>query len=258
MEFLFVLPLIVAAIFYFSLSIRGKGEETPYTKNNALFTPAERSFLGVLEDAIGEEYRIYGKVRIADIVSVKPMADRSKRMRAFNQISAKHVDFLLCDKADLSIVAAIELDDSSHRRRSRQARDTFLVDLCKSVSLPLIRVPAKKGYVVGEVRASILAALGVTQAALQITPTAPQVPAQPPIPVAAPESQEKAKGNQPEKAPATAGAATAAPQCPKCAKPMVRRKRRARGEQPAEEFWGCSSYPKCRSILPLEELTAEV
>lgn len=40
-------------------------------------------------------------------------------------------------------------------------------------------------------------------------------------------------------------AKTAAPSCPRCAQPMVRRTAR-KGANAGQEFWGCSSYPRCR------------
>ena len=40
--------------------------------------------------------------------------------------------------------------------------------------------------------------------------------------------------------------------CPKCDAPMVRRVAK-RGDNAGNEFWGCSTFPKCRSIVPIEE-----
>jgi predicted RNA-binding Zn-ribbon protein involved in translation (DUF1610 family) len=39
--------------------------------------------------------------------------------------------------------------------------------------------------------------------------------------------------------------------CPRCGASMVHRVSK-RGEKAGEAFWGCSAYPKCRKILPLE------
>jgi restriction system protein len=39
------------------------------------------------------------------------------------------------------------------------------------------------------------------------------------------------------------------PICPKCGTQMVKRVAR-KGKKAGEEFWGCSDFPKCRSILP--------
>ena len=43
----------------------------------------------------------------------------SERQAAFNRISSKVLDFVLCDPNNLAIIAAIELDDSSHKRNDR-------------------------------------------------------------------------------------------------------------------------------------------
>jgi restriction system protein len=39
--------------------------------------------------------------------------------------------------------------------------------------------------------------------------------------------------------------------CPACGAPMVARTAQ-RGTRKGERFWGCSTYPKCRGVLPLE------
>lgn len=127
----------------------------PYSRLSGLFTPAERSFLGVLDQAIGDRYRVLGKVRIADAIVVKGAKDASARGRAFNKISAKHFDFLLCEPSDLSIVCAIELDDGSHSKSNRVVRDEFVVRACAAAKLPLARFPAKKGYTLDDVRQGI-------------------------------------------------------------------------------------------------------
>jgi restriction system protein len=37
--------------------------------------------------------------------------------------------------------------------------------------------------------------------------------------------------------------------CPRCGKPMVLRTARS-GDNPGNQFWGCSGYPKCRTVRP--------
>ncbi|MFT6914042.1 MAG: restriction system protein [Motiliproteus sp.] len=39
------------------------------------------------------------------------------------------------------------------------------------------------------------------------------------------------------------------PKCPKCSSPMVLREAK-KGQNKGNQFWGCSSFPKCRSVLP--------
>jgi len=54
----------------------------PYQKEAFLFTPAERSFLAVLEPALGNQFRVLGKVRVADVIRVKPGLSGSARQQA--------------------------------------------------------------------------------------------------------------------------------------------------------------------------------
>ena len=95
----------------------------PYEKN-LLFSPAERSFLGVLEQ-VGDGYRIFAKVSLYDVIKVKKGLIGSERQTAFNRISRKHLDFVLCEPSTLTVVCAVELDDSSHNALARQKRDDF-------------------------------------------------------------------------------------------------------------------------------------
>jgi len=131
----------------------------PYTKADSLFTAAERSFLGVLQQAVGDQFAIFGKVRIADIAKVKNIPDRSARQRATNKITSKHLDFVLCDQEKMSFVCGIELNDKSHQRQGRQDRDNFVENLCKKIELPLITIPAQRSYSVSELRTAISKAL---------------------------------------------------------------------------------------------------
>jgi Protein of unknown function (DUF2726) len=141
--------------------------ELPYTRNLALFSPAERSLLGVLEQAVGKEFRIFGKVRAADIVLVKATADRGSWQDAFNRISAKHFDFVLCDIKDLAVRCAIEVIDKFHDFPRSQDRDGLLEVICKTISLPLVQLQARHDYSVMEVKTTILAALNVDPEANQ-------------------------------------------------------------------------------------------
>lgn len=117
-----------------------------YQKNTTLFSPAERSFLGVIDQVVGAEYRVFGKVRIADVATVKNSANRAGWQRAFNRISAKHFDFVVCKVSDLSIVCVIELNDKSHRQAKRKSRDEFVKGLCEAISVPFLEVNAQAKY----------------------------------------------------------------------------------------------------------------
>ena len=158
---LILLAVIVGAISLFTQKNRPI-TSYPYQKQNTLFTPAERSFLGVLEQAVGDQYRIFGKVRLADVIKVKPGVSRSVRQSAFNRIQSKHLDYIVCDLGDLSVKFAIELDDKSHSQTKRKNRDNFVDEALRIAKVPLFRFPARQAYSLGEIK-SILFAESVTE-----------------------------------------------------------------------------------------------
>lgn len=122
-----------------------------YRRKPYLLSKAERSFYGVLTQAVGDKALIFSKVRVADVLAPQKGLNRSNWQQAFNKISAKHVDFLLCDPHDCAVKLAIELDDASHGSAKRQKRDAFLERACESAGLPLMRIRAARGYGVAEI-----------------------------------------------------------------------------------------------------------
>ena len=124
----------------------------PYQKTGALFSPAERSFLAFFIKRSGKMPPYSEKSEWLMLWSRETGLNRSARQSAFNRISGKHFDFLLCDKEELSVICAIELDDRSHHSKRRHERDEFLNGVCEAAGVPLIQVPAKSGYVIDEVK----------------------------------------------------------------------------------------------------------
>lgn len=124
----------------------------PYQSTNALFSATERSFLGILDRAVGSDYRVFGKVRVADVVAVKSGLSNSARQIAVNRVAAKHLDFVVCRAADLSLVCAVELNDKSHSSQRAQARDQFVAQVCRTVGLPLLTVQAQRAYSVQDIQ----------------------------------------------------------------------------------------------------------
>jgi hypothetical protein len=131
----------------------------PYQPAKSLFSPAERAFLLVLDEAVGSEHRVFGKVRVADVASVKPGLTRSTRQGALNRIAAKHFDYVVCRKSDMTVVCAVELNDKSHATQKAQARDELVTNVCRVIGLPLLIIPAKATYALAEIQAQFKAAM---------------------------------------------------------------------------------------------------
>ncbi|WP_113064249.1 DUF2726 domain-containing protein [Oleiagrimonas sp. MCCC 1A03011] len=146
-----VVLIALIALTYFKRVASGS-VGLPYRARKTLFSPAERSFLGLLDAAVGRDYRVFGKVRIADIATVRSGLGASARQAALNRIAFKHFDFVVCRADDLSVVCAVELDDASHNRARARRRDRLVADVCRVIDLPLLNVPARHGYALPELR----------------------------------------------------------------------------------------------------------
>ena len=136
------LLITFAAFFVLALFIRAaagtsSGETYPYDRHTYLLSKAERSFIGVLEQAAPQHTRIFSKVRMADVICVRK--GTRNPLRFFNRISAKHFDFVLCDARSSELIAVIELDDSSHRSNRSRRTDEFKNNAAEAAGVPLIR-----------------------------------------------------------------------------------------------------------------------
>ena len=189
----------------------------PYHLRDDFLSPAEQSFYMVLKHLVSDRAIICTKVALGDLFYVKSN-DRSKFRTLTNKIDRKHVDFLLCDPKTVRPLVGIELDDKSHQRSDRQARDEFVEMVYKAAKLPLLRFPAHRAYSTSEL-ASLLSSF--------INLNSIETPSQPGVP----EKQNPA------------------PLCPKCGREMVLRTAK-RGSNQGEQFWGCPDYPNCRGVLP--------
>lgn len=223
-----------------------------YRRKTYLLSKAERSFYGVLTQAVGDKALIFSKVRVADVLTPQKGLNRSNWQRAFNLISAKHVDFLLCDPQDCALRLAIELDDASHGSAKRQKRDAFLEQACESAGLPLLRIRAARGYGVADIRQQIETVLYPVLHEFSLEESGQRYKSGT---EATTDEQEKVD-SQPERevgnekgAPAGAElvARPAAPTCHQCGEEMVIRQARS-GKNAGQQFWGCSAFPKCRGV----------
>jgi hypothetical protein len=130
-----------------------------YQKQPTLLSPAERSFFGVLQQTVSADYVVFAKIRLADIVRPASNLSRSAWFTAFNPTTGKHVDFVLCDRASVNVLAAIELDDSSHESFERGFRDYLVDSALKDAGIPMLRVQVQQSYSPAQLRQQIEALL---------------------------------------------------------------------------------------------------
>lgn len=147
------LVLIGIAVFFVSAFSRKRdrlagSDFSAYRLDPYLLSKAEYSFYRVLRKILGNQYDVFAKVRLADIVKVKGGRDYQS---AFNRIASKHVDFVICDMTS-KVLMVVELDDSSYRQTRAQQSDQFKDGLFEAVGLRCVRFKAQRSYNVEDVK----------------------------------------------------------------------------------------------------------
>ena len=193
--------------------------EYPYFLRDDFLSSAEQSFYLVLKQVVSDRALICPKVSLSDLFYVKSN-DPSKYRTYTNKIDRKHVDFLLCDPKTVRPLLGIELDDKSHQKSDRRARDEFVEIVYKAAKLPLIRIPVRRSYSTSELDSLLRQHIGFNKVE---TP-----------------SQSANTENQ-----------SSTPLCPKCGNEMVLRTAKS-GSNQGKQFWGCPDYPRCRGIVKIE------
>ena len=150
--FLFVMVIVAAAILRKTglldqLLANSSGKSAaalPYRKSEYLLTKAERALYEVLLQSVDEDLLVFPKIRVLDLLWLPKGTEN--RQTFMNRVQSKHVDFVLCRKDTVSPEVVIELNDKSHRAKSRQQRDEFLESVFRAAGLAFLPIRAQSAY----------------------------------------------------------------------------------------------------------------
>ena len=145
-----ILWAFVASVFRNPLSIDDM-KVWPYVPR-VLMTATERELYARLRQAL-PEYLIFSQVQLSRIIDVAPEAEHQSWLNRINRMS---VDFVVCAPDGAKILAAIELDDSSHEKADRIQADAKKDKALRSAGVPIIRWPVKGMPQVPQLRADFL------------------------------------------------------------------------------------------------------
>ena len=144
----FALIAAVAAVF-FAVRLSRRAAQAPPAGEKEAPVYEKRSLLTEYEAALYEQLvpiarknglHILAKVRIADFVGVRSGLPAQEWGRCFGKIKAKHVDFILADEKTLQPRVLIELDDSTHKTETVQARDALVDEIYAQAGYPIIHI----------------------------------------------------------------------------------------------------------------------
>ena len=171
--FLLGLGALAAVAFGFSLW-RGLRQRNrlPYRVDAFLLSPPQRAFAAVLERAVGQDYRVYAKVRAADIIEVERRLDRRARERAAERLAEQVFDFVICTRESSAIACAVNL--AARSRLSRRPPKNRLDRICAAAKLPFVRFRESDVYSVVEIEEQVFSAMQT----IRVHPRAEELSAQ--------------------------------------------------------------------------------
>ena len=109
-----------------------------YQRKEFLMSRAEHESFDVLIEIVGDQYYVFPQVHLSALLDHNVVGQNWRG--AFSHINGKSVDFVVCDKAYIKPLLAIELDDKTHEREDRVERDGEVERMLNEVGMPLLRI----------------------------------------------------------------------------------------------------------------------
>jgi hypothetical protein len=133
--------------------VKSVSQDYHYERRDLVMTRAETEFFKMLDAAIGQNYYVFPQVHLSSILEHRVKGQ--DWWKAFHHINRKSVDFVICDRQSIRPLAAIELDDWSHRLDKRKTRDTEVERIFQGANFPLLRFGHKGPYTTQAIARSI-------------------------------------------------------------------------------------------------------
>ena len=152
MELAIILMMLLIVVAVGAMKLSDQGVGFPFRRKNQLFTPVEHTFLKLIEDAVGREFRIVCRVRLSDLLQVRQQTSKKQASAAISRASSRHLDFVLVDRNDMSPILAVDLVYGNGKDGYKAQRDFFVTGALDAAGLPHARIKVQSGYTVEDIR----------------------------------------------------------------------------------------------------------
>lgn len=190
-----------------------------YETKSSIYPGAQCTFYKALEAALKNEFALLTNINATDVLAVVASNALAAQV-ALNNLTAKQFAFLVCDKAQLTVLCVVDWGNTINSQ---------LKSACDSAQLPLVSFNTQANYDPQLLRTKILSVIAAkdsaevlsSESALDIVDESPR---------------NNLKDNGIDLV-----------LCPECSAVMLKRKAK-NGENAGKLFWICSTYPKCRGM----------
>ena len=138
MELAIILMMILIVVAIGAVKLNEPNLTFPFKKKQNLFTPVERSFLALIDEAVGNQFRVMCRVKLSDVVATR----------------------------DIDLVHATQNGKDGYKRQ----RDWFVSGALDAARIPHVRIKVRSGYTANDIRQCIDAKLASVRIASANTP----------------------------------------------------------------------------------------
>lgn len=151
---LFALISLIVIVGVLASRLNDNSFPFPFDSKSAVFTPAEKNFQNLVEQAMGHKYRIINRVKLADIVTIRNGVSTRASQSAVTNAEGKYLDFVICDRNSMKLLGAIDLVDTQGKGYKIK-KDWFVSGALEAAAIPHLRIKVKANYTLDEIRACI-------------------------------------------------------------------------------------------------------
>ena len=122
--------------------------ESVLQRRSRILSPAEKNFFECLLGALNDEFFIFTKVAMLDVVQILPSIGYFGKKRIRKQLAVERFDYVLCKRHDLSIFGVVELQNLERRgaKSKRSVRNHIVNSVCKATRVRLFFFDVRQNY----------------------------------------------------------------------------------------------------------------
>ena len=151
---LFALLSLIVIVGVLASRLNDNSFPFPFDSKPSVFTPAEKNFQNLVEQAMGNKYRIINRVKLADIVTIRNGVSNRASQSAVTTAESKYLDFVICERSSMKLLGTIDLVDTKGKGYKIK-KDWFVSGTLEAAAIPHLRIKVKPNYTLDEIRACI-------------------------------------------------------------------------------------------------------
>ncbi len=163
MEIIILVVIVCSILFYWAQHYFPKSQHRQaqpaipyaYKQRTFIMTKREHIFFERLLNLYGTNYYVFPQVHLSTILDHRIKGQDFRA--ALGVIQRKSVDYVICDKAYVRPIVAIELDDRTHDNARRIQRDQIVEEIFSKARMPLVRFRSADSLTNDSITASLKA-----------------------------------------------------------------------------------------------------